>query len=40
MKSSLLFRSLLFAVVLVVRALESPSEMLTPAGGLPVPQSS
>jgi hypothetical protein len=37
MKSSLLFRSLLFTVVLVVRALESPSELLTSAGGLPAP---
>jgi hypothetical protein len=40
MKSPLLFRSLLLAVVLVVRMLESPTELLTPAEGLPAPQSS
>jgi hypothetical protein len=40
MKSSLLFRSSLFVVVLVVHMLESPSELLTPVGGLPAPQSS
>jgi hypothetical protein len=40
MKSSLLSRFLLFAIVLVVHALESPSELLTPMGGLPTPQSS
>jgi hypothetical protein len=39
-KISLLFRFLMFVVVLVVRALESPSELLTPTGGLPAPQSS
>jgi hypothetical protein len=37
MKISLLFRFLMFTVVLVVRALESPSELLMPMGGLPVP---
>jgi hypothetical protein len=36
----LLFRSLLFVIVLVVRVLESPSELLTLVGGLPAPQSS
>jgi hypothetical protein len=44
MKSSLLifllFRFSLLVVVLVIRTLESPSELLTPAGGLPAPQSS
>jgi hypothetical protein len=44
MKSSLstvlLFRFSLLVVVLVVRTLESPSELLTLAGGLPAPQSS
>jgi hypothetical protein len=36
----LLFRFLLFVVVLVIRTLESPSELLTLAGGLHAPQSS
>jgi hypothetical protein len=36
----LFFCFLLLVVVLVIRTLESPSELLTPAGGLPVPQSS
>jgi hypothetical protein len=44
MKSSLstvlLFRFSLLVVVLVVRMFESPSELLTPVGGLPAPQSS
>jgi hypothetical protein len=40
MKSPLFFRSSLFVVVLVVYALESPSELSTPTGGLPAPQSS
>jgi hypothetical protein len=40
MEISLLFCFLMFAVVLVVRALESPSKLLTPMGGIPVPQSS
>jgi hypothetical protein len=40
MKISLLFRFLMFAVVLVVRGLESPSELSMPMGGLPAPQSS
>jgi hypothetical protein len=44
MKSSLLivlfFRFSLFVIVLVIRTLESPSELLTPAGDLPAPQSS
>jgi hypothetical protein len=40
MKSSLPFRPSLFTIVLVVHALESPSELLAPMGGLPTPQSS
>jgi hypothetical protein len=44
MKSSLLilllFRFSLLVVVLVICTLESPSDLLTPVGGLPVPQSS
>jgi hypothetical protein len=44
MKSSLLivlfFCFSLLITVLVIRTLESPSELLTPAGGLPAPQSS
>jgi hypothetical protein len=44
MKPSLLvvhfFRSLTLLVILVVRTLESPSELFTPMGGLPAPQSS
>jgi hypothetical protein len=34
------FRSLTLLVFLVVRMLESPSELFTPAGGVPAPQSS
>jgi hypothetical protein len=44
MKSSLLivlfFRFSLLIAVLVIRTLESPSELLTPTGDLPAPQSS
>jgi hypothetical protein len=44
MKSTLLivlfFRFSLFVVLLVIRTLKSPSELLTPAGNLPAPQSS
>jgi hypothetical protein len=44
MKSSplivLFFRFLLLIAVLVIHTLESPSEWLMPAGGLPAPQNS
>jgi hypothetical protein len=44
MKSSsliiLFFRFSLLIAVLVIRTLVSPSELLTPAGGFPTPQSS
>jgi hypothetical protein len=40
MNISLLFCFLMFTVVLVVRAPESPSELLTLVGGLPASQSS
>jgi hypothetical protein len=36
----LFFRSSLLIAVLVIRMLESPGELFTPAGGLPAPQSS
>jgi hypothetical protein len=36
----LFFRSSLLIAVLVIRTLESPGELFTPAGGLPASQSS